>query len=96
MSERTYTELRALADTFTESEGHLLYTALCSRFGWAGILCSREDVEDVFYTYTEDEEGLTDEMWAKVQDDYGWRHMSDMLGESSHTTIRLIVEDLIK
>lgn len=93
---RTYQEMKALVADMDEGDGYTLLSALRSRFNWAGVMFTHEDVEFQYLYYNETEDEMPDEVWQKVQDDYGWRHMDDMLAESGNTTISLILEDLDK
>ena len=56
------------AGALTDEQAQVLFRSMCRTFGWAGVVFTREDVEE------EAERILTDEEWAKVQETYAWRN----------------------
>lgn len=93
MNERTYHELALLLENMTEGEGFLLFHAMQNEFGWAGTVFCRGDVEDAWRTMHETDGDMPDEVWHKVQDDWGWRHMADMLAEAGNNSIWQALEE---
>jgi hypothetical protein len=94
--DRTYTAFREyVEDIESEDDGFSLLRALMWRFGWAGTVFCRGDVESRWQEMTDTDVSMPDHIWEKVQSDYAWRHMDEMLSEAGNDTIGLIVEDIV-
>jgi hypothetical protein len=92
---KTYEDFKTMAAGLTEAEGFRLLHATMSHFGWAGTVFCRGDAEARWQEMVGTDDPMPDDVWEKVQNDYAWRHMDEMLSETGNETLGLIIEDLL-
>lgn len=73
----------------TEAEALEIFWDFRRRFGWSGVLWTREDAESVWDTYFDDE--FTDEVWELVRKSPEWRGLSS----DEEGDVRLIGEAIL-
>ena len=85
----TNDEKKLLVDGLAPDEAMSLYHAMQEKFGWAGTVFQREDVDSAAGR------DLTDEEWEKVQDSYEWcKGVPERTTERGWDVIYSLVDEL--
>lgn len=100
----TYGDLPEFLDDMTEGQALDVFYQLSRKWGWAGTVFIRNDVETEWQNQQYDPEtGLTsgeplpDDVWDAVQDTWEWRKaMTARMCEVGSDMVRTAVEDVVR
>lgn len=87
-------------DALAEEDAFRVFSAMCDKFGWAGTVFTRDDVEGLLEQYVEDGEIInefTDEQWADFSSNKDWhRYVPEWMAEKGWDVIQDILDDWLK
>lgn len=96
MSDIAYDTIKECLTDITEDEAMNIFHALCGKFGWAGSVFTKDDVQQAYRDeMAEDDKFPTDEMaeavWEYVQTSYEWVNLADPMVEQGWYIIGNVV-----
>lgn len=106
MSDIAYDTIKECLSDITEDEAMNIFHDLRDKFGWAGSVFTKDDVQQAYTDeMAEDDKSPTDEMaeavWQHVQTSYEWVNLADpmieqgwyIIGNVVRRTVRMLTPD---
>ena len=95
-------ELLINLDALDESDAFRVFSAMSDKFGWAGTIFTRNDVESMLDTYDPEHDGktiseFTDEQWVDFTNNKDWfRYVPEWMTEQGWDIIQDVLNDWLK
>lgn len=70
------------------------FAALAHKFGWAGPLFTRMDIEPLWKKHTD--QPLTDETWDRIRNDARWLSMHKVMNDVAWAVAEELVKDVAR
>ena len=95
-------ELLINMDALDEEDAMRVFTEMRYKFGWAGTIFTRNDVESMLDTYDPEHDGktiseFTDEQWVDFTNNKDWyRYVPEWMAEQGWDIIQDVLNDWLK
>lgn len=95
-------ELLINLDALDEGGAFRVFSAMCGKFGWAGTVFTREDVEGMLEQYDPIHDGetinkFTDEQWTDFTNNKDWyRYVPEWTHEEGWDIIHNVLNDWLR
>jgi len=95
-------ELLINLDALDEGDAFRVFSAMCGKFGWAGTVFTREDVEGMLEQYDPIHDGetinkFTDEQWTDFTNNKDWyRYVPEWTHEEGWDIIHNVLNDWLQ
>lgn len=99
-------ELLINMDSLDEENAFRVFSAMCNKFGWAGTVFTRDDVEEMLrnneYNVTEDgkpiiHRSFTDEQWNDFRSNKDWyRYVPEWSHEEGMNVVSNVLNDWLR
>ena len=98
------TQIESIIDinALTEDEAFHLFSKMSSKFGWAGTIFTRDDVEGMLEQYDLIHDGetinkFTDEQWTDFTNNKDWyRYVPEWLHEEGWEIVNNVLDDWLR